>query len=82
VALGGPAKVLELVQAELSMFAIAEDEIEVELPQNVDPPWGWEGKGVAVRLASGKHPTMNCKAAAGCIRCICSESAAGFSPSG
>src|ERR1700730_17436556 len=37
------------------MLAIDEDEIEVELSQNVDHPWGWEGKVVAVRLASGTH---------------------------
>src|SRR5262245_59804 len=35
------------------MLAIDEDEIEVELPQNVDHPWGWERKVVAVSLASG-----------------------------
>src|SRR5712691_390372 len=55
MAFGGPAEVLELVQAERPMLAIDEDEIEVELPQNVDHPWGWEGKVVAVRLASGTH---------------------------
>src|SRR5713101_443032 len=53
MAFGGPAEVLELVQAERPMLAIDKDEIEVELPQNVDHPWGWEGKVVAVRLASG-----------------------------
>src|SRR5215831_13454888 len=37
------------------MLAIDEDEIEVELPQNVDDPWRWEGKVVAVSLASGTH---------------------------
>jgi hypothetical protein len=37
------------------MLAIDKDEIEVELPENVDHPWGWEGKVVAVRLASGTH---------------------------
>src|SRR2546430_312880 len=52
---GGPAEVLELIQAKRPMLAIDEDEIEVELPQNVDHPWGWEGKVVAVRLASGTH---------------------------
>src|SRR6202030_914644 len=55
MAFGGPAQVLELVQAERPMLAIDEDEIEVELPQNVDHPWGWEGKVVAVRFASGTH---------------------------
>src|SRR5215472_4246545 len=55
MAFGGPAEVLELVQAERSMLAIDEDEIEVELPQNVDHPWGWEGKVVAVGLTSGPH---------------------------
>src|SRR5438552_4072719 len=35
------------------MLAIDKDEIEVELPQNVDHPWGREGKVVAVSLASG-----------------------------
>src|SRR6266705_2621533 len=55
MAFGGPAGVLELVQAERPMLAIDEDEIEVELPQNVDHPWGWEGKVVAIRLASGPH---------------------------
>ena len=43
MALGGPAEVLELVQAERPMLAVDEDEIEVELPQNVDDPRGWEG---------------------------------------
>src|SRR5438270_1728579 len=55
MAFGGPAEVLELIQAERPMLAIDEDEIEVELPQNIDHPWGWEGKIVAVRLASGTH---------------------------
>jgi hypothetical protein len=55
IAFGGPAEVLELVQAERPMLAIDEDEIEVELPQNVDHPWGWKRKVVAVRLASGTH---------------------------
>src|SRR5262245_24652638 len=55
MALGGPAEVLELVEAERPMLAIDEDEIEVELPQNVDHPWGREGKVVAVSLASGLH---------------------------
>src|SRR5580704_18569644 len=55
MAFGGPAQVLELVQAKRPMLAIDEDEIEVELPQNVDDPWGWEGKVVAVSLASGTH---------------------------
>jgi hypothetical protein len=31
------------------MLAIDKDEIEVELPQNVDHPWGWEGKPYALR---------------------------------
>src|SRR5271170_5853900 len=55
MAFGGPAEVLKLVQAERPMLAIDEDEIEVELPQNVDHPWGGEGKVVAVRLAAGTH---------------------------
>jgi hypothetical protein len=55
MAFGGPAEVLELVQAKRPMLAVDEDEIEVELPQNVDHPWGWEGKVVAGRLASGTH---------------------------
>src|SRR5262252_3196355 len=55
MAFGGPAEVLELVQAERPVLAIDEDEIEVELPENVDHPWGWERKVVAVRLASGPH---------------------------
>src|SRR5215831_8625793 len=52
---GGPAEVLELVQAERPVLAIDKDKIEVELPQNVDDPRGWEGKVVAVRFASGTH---------------------------
>src|SRR5271169_2655436 len=55
MAFGGPAEVLELVQAKRPMLAIDEDEIEVELPQNVDHLWGWEGKVVAVCLVSGTH---------------------------
>ena len=55
MAFGGPAEVLELVQAKRPMLAIDEDEIEVELPQNVDHPRGWEGKVVAVSLAAGPH---------------------------
>ncbi len=55
MAFGGPAEVLELVQAERPMLAVDEDEIEVELPQNVDHPWRREGKVVAVSLASGAH---------------------------
>src|ERR1700722_20661665 len=55
MAFGGPAEILELVQAKRPMLAIDEDEIEVELPQNVDDPRGWEGEVVAVRLASGPH---------------------------
>src|SRR5229473_4602076 len=55
MALGRPAEVLKLVQAERPMLAIDEDEIKVELPQNVDRPWRWEGKVVAVRLAAGTH---------------------------
>ena len=55
MAFGGPAEVLKLVQTERPMLAIDEDEIEVELAQNVDHPWGWEGKVVAVRLAAGAH---------------------------
>src|SRR5260221_3483423 len=52
---GRPAQVFKLVQTERPMLAIDEDEIEVELPKNVDHPWRWEGKVVAVRLASGTH---------------------------
>src|ERR1700757_4123131 len=55
MAFSGPAEVLELVQAKRPMLAIDKEKIEVELPQNVDHPWGWEGKVVAVRLASGTH---------------------------
>src|SRR6266436_7768724 len=55
MAFGGPAEVLELVQAERPVLAVDEDEIKVELPQNVDDPRGWEGKVVAVSLASGTH---------------------------
>ena len=44
MAFGGAAQVLELVQAKWPMLAIDEDEIEVELPQNVDDAWGREGK--------------------------------------
>jgi len=40
VAFGGPAEVLKLVEAKRPMLAIDEDEIEVELPQNVDHRWG------------------------------------------
>src|ERR1700719_4686883 len=43
------------VQAKRPIRAIDKDEIEVELPQNVDHPRGWEGKVVAVSLASGTH---------------------------
>jgi hypothetical protein len=50
MAFGGPAEVLELVQAERPMLAIDKDKIEVELPQNVDDPRGWEGKVVAATL--------------------------------
>src|SRR5215469_17538849 len=55
MAFGGPAEVLELVKAERPMLAIDKDEIEVELPQNVDDPWGWEGKVIPVSLAPGMH---------------------------
>src|SRR5579862_3541343 len=55
MAFGGPAEVLQLVQAERPMLAVDEDEIEVELSQDVDHPRGWEGKVVAVRLATGSH---------------------------
>src|SRR5215472_8995646 len=55
MAFGGPAQILELVQAERPMLAIDKDEIEVELPENVDHPWGWEGQVVAVGLASSAH---------------------------
>src|SRR5690348_16019701 len=55
MAFGSPAEVLDLVQAKGPMLAVDEDEIEVELPQNVDHPWGGEGKVIAVRLASGPH---------------------------
>jgi hypothetical protein len=40
MAFGGPAEVLELVQAKRPMLAIDEDEIEVEHPQDVDRPRG------------------------------------------
>ena len=53
MAFGGPAEVFKLVQAERPMLAINEDVIEVDLPQNLDHPWGWEGKAVTVRLATG-----------------------------
>ena len=59
MAFGGPAEVLELVQTERPMLAIDEHEIEVDLSQDVDHPWGWEGKVVAVRLASGTHGGFN-----------------------
>src|SRR5205807_1572246 len=55
MAFGGPAEVLELVQAKRPMLAIDKDKIEIELPQNVDHPWGWEGKIVAVSFAPGTH---------------------------
>src|ERR1700738_3551327 len=55
MAFGGPAEVLKLVQAKRPMLAIDEDAIEVERPQNVDHPWGGEGKVVAVSLPSGTH---------------------------
>src|SRR4051794_29611143 len=55
MAFGGPAEVLERVQAKRPMLAIDKDKIEVELPQNVDHPWRWEGKVIAVSLASGTH---------------------------
>jgi len=55
MAFGGPAEVLKLVQTERPVFAIDKDKIEVELPQNVDHPWGWEGKVAAVCFASGTH---------------------------
>src|SRR6516164_5612367 len=55
MAFGGPAEVLELVEAKRPMLAIDEDEIEVELPQNVDHPCGWEGKVVAISFAPGQH---------------------------
>jgi hypothetical protein len=51
VAFGGPAEVLELVQAERPMLAIDEDEIEVELPQNVDD------KGSLERFCSASRST-------------------------
>jgi hypothetical protein len=50
MAFGGPAEVLKLVQAKRPMLAIDEDKIEVELPQNVDDPWGWEGQVVTAGL--------------------------------
>src|SRR6516165_4464448 len=55
MAFGGPAEVLELVQAKRPILAVDEDEIEIDLPQNVDHPWGGEGKVVAVSFASGTH---------------------------
>ena len=55
---GGPAEVLELVQAKRPMLAIDKDKIEVELPQNVDHPGGWERKVVAVRLATGRMAAL------------------------
>src|ERR1700739_2356239 len=55
MAFGGPAEVLELIEAKRPMLAIDKDKIEVELPQNVDHPWGWEGKVIAVSLASAPH---------------------------
>src|ERR1700757_2024443 len=55
MAFGGPAEVLDPVQPEWPMLAVDKDEIEVELAQNVDHPWGWEGKVVAVRLGAGAH---------------------------
>jgi hypothetical protein len=42
VALGGPAELLEMVQAERPMLAAGEYKIEVELAQNVDRPRRWE----------------------------------------
>src|SRR5262245_19749433 len=55
VPLGGPAEVLKLVQAKRLVLAIDKDEIEVELPQNVDDPRGREGKVVPVSLASSTY---------------------------
>ena len=52
---GGPAEILELVEAKRPMLAIDKDKIEVELSQNVDHSRGGEGKVVAVSLASGPH---------------------------
>jgi hypothetical protein len=40
MAFGGSAQVLEMVQSKRPMLAIDEDEIEVELPQDVDRPRG------------------------------------------
>jgi hypothetical protein len=51
MAFGAPAEVVELIEAERPMLAIDKDEIEVELSQNVDHPWRWERKVVAVSLA-------------------------------
>src|SRR5262245_52848621 len=70
MAFGGPAEVLELVQAKWPMLAVDEHEIEVELPQNVDHPWGWEGKVVAVSLASGTHRGFD---SVGLLHCMSSS---------
>jgi hypothetical protein len=55
MALGGPAEIFKLVQTEGPMLAVDEDEIEVDLPQNVDHPWGGEGKIVTVRFPLRAH---------------------------
>ena len=55
MAFGCPAEVFKLVQTERPMLAVNEDLIEVDLPQNLDHPWGWEGKAVTVRLAAVTH---------------------------
>src|ERR1051326_2763504 len=55
MAFGGTAEFFELIETERPMLAIDEDEIEVDLPQNVDHPWGWEGQVVAIRVTAGAH---------------------------
>src|ERR1700710_888595 len=55
MALRGPAKVLKLVETERPVLAIDEDEIEVDLPQNVDHPRRGKGKVVAICLAAIAH---------------------------
>jgi hypothetical protein len=58
MAFGGPAEVLKLVEAKRPVLAIDEDEIEVELPQNVDDPWGWERKVVSVLASRRRDPLL------------------------
>jgi hypothetical protein len=64
------------------MLAIDKDEIEVELPQNVDHPWGWEGKPYALRPARMAaltrldcfivcpHACGDCDLIVPCCRCL------------